>query len=118
MIEFKEETKIWVYVGHVDMRKSINGLVNLIVTELEQDPQDKSLYLFANKQKDKLKGIFWHENGFMLLYKRMERDRFTFPQDIHESSIEIDHKLLKWLLKGFDFYKLKQHPELVYTDYF
>ena len=118
MIEFSDDMKIWVYMGNVDMRKSINGLVTLVVDTLEQDPQAKALYLFCNKQKDKLKGIFWHDNGFILLYKRLERERFTFPQDINSSSIEIDNDLLKWLLKGFDFHKIKQHPELKYTEYF
>jgi len=118
MIEFSEDMKIFVYTGHVDMRKAMDGLAMLVVETLEKNPQDKALYLFCNKSRDKLKGLFWHENGFMLLYKRMERDKFTFPQDIHDSTIEIDNKLIKWLLKGFDFYKLKQHPELIYTDYF
>lgn len=118
MIEFPDDMKVLVYTETVDMRKSINGLVLLVVETLELDPQAKTLYLFCNKNKDKLKGIFWHENGFMLLYKRMERDRFTFPQDIHKSRLEIDTSLLKWLLKGFDFYRIKQHPELKYTEYY
>ena len=48
----------------------------------------------------------------------MEKERFTFPQNIHNDYIEIDSDLLKWLLHGFDFYKLKHHPELKMTHYF
>lgn len=100
------------------MRKSINGLVLMVVEFLKQDPQARALYLFCNKGRDKLKGILWDDNGFLLLYKRMERDRFTFPQDIHTSHVVIDQDLLKWLLKGFDFYKIKENPSLKYTQYF
>lgn len=118
MIQFSEEIKVWVYTGNVDMRKSINGLIMHVVETLELNPQDKALYLFCNKTRDKLKGLFWHDNGFMMLYKRMEKERFIFPQDIHRDCIEIDNGLLKWLLKGIDLYKIKQHPELKYTDCF
>ncbi len=118
MISVAEDIKILVCTQPIDMRKSINGLVVLIVETLKQDPQSRQMFLFYSKGKDKIKAILWDKNGFILLYKKMEKEKFTFPQNIHSDHIEIDSDLLKWLLHGFDFYRLKHHPELKFTQYF
>lgn len=103
----------------VDMRKSIDGLCMLVVASLHLNPQDKkTVYLFRNKAGDKFKAILWEDNGFMLLYKRLEKGRFKFPKGIGEDSYEIDADLFNWLTRGFDFYALKQHPELKTSDYY
>lgn len=118
MISFADDIKILICSQPIDMRKSIDGLVILVVDTLKQDPQAKQLYLFYNKTQNKLKGIFWDNNGFIMLYKKMERKKFIFPQDINSDYLEIDSDLFKWLLKGFDFYRIKHNPELKFTQYY
>lgn len=118
MIELSSDVKIFVYHQQIDMRKSIDGLSHLIVEALNLDPQAKALYLFRNKASDKFKAIFWDGNGFMLLYKRLERGRFKFPAKLEVDYYEIDADLFNWLRKGFDFYALKQHPELKISQYY
>jgi len=100
------------------MRKSIDGLVVLIVEALGLDPQANMMVLFRNKASDKFKAIFWDGDGFILLYKRKEKGRFKFPKDLSDNYYEIDADLFNWLRKGFDFYALKQHPELKYSQYY
>jgi len=118
MLSLAKDIKIYIYHRQVDMRKSINGLVLLIVEALELDPQANVMYLFHNKAGDKFKSIFWDGDGFILLYKRKEKGRFKFPKNITDSYYEIDADLFNWLRKGFDFYALKQHPELKYSEYY
>lgn len=118
MISIVADTKILICSQPIDMRKSIDGLVILVVEKLKQDPQARQLYIFYNKSRDKLKGIFWDENGFIMLYKKMEREKFIFPQVINGDHLEINSDLFKWLLKGFDFYRINHHPELKFTQYF
>lgn len=100
------------------MRKSINGLTLLVVDSMGLEPQSKILFLFHNKAGDKVKGILWHFDGFILLYKRKEKGKFKFPKDVAGNHYQIDNDLLQWLLRGFDFYALKDHPELKDTQYF
>lgn len=101
------------------MRKSIDGLSMLVVEALGLSPQAKTtLYLFRNRGGDKFKALLWEGNGFMLLYKRLEKGRFQFPKDIEEDYYEIDADLFNWLTRGFDFYRLKQHPELKTSAYY
>ena len=118
MITFSTDIKVYIYNDVVDMRKSINGLVLLVCESLSLDPQAKALYLFRNKLRDKVKAVLWDTNGFILLYKRLEKEKFKFPKHLPGSHYEIDTDLLQWLLKGFDFYALKQHPELKCSQYF
>ena len=118
MILLDSEVEIYVYTSAVDMRKSIDGLVLLVVESMSLEPQSKTLFLFHNKSNNKVKGIMWHFDGFILLYKRKEKGRFKFPKEISETHYQIDNDLLQWLLKGFDFYSLKHHPELKNSQYF
>lgn len=118
MIYLTAETKVLIYHQSIDMRKAINGLVMLTVDALECDPQNKTLYLFRNKSGDKFKGLIWDDDGFILLYKRKEKGRFIFPKSPPGDCYEIDADLFEWLRKGFDFYSLKQHPELKSSCYY
>ena len=118
MINLNEDLKIFIYNANVDMRKSINGLTLIVLEEMKLDPQDKILYLFANKAKDKFKAILWEGDGFLLIYKRLEQSKFKFPKNIDGNYYEIDADLFAWLRKGFDFYSLKFSPELKKSKYF
>lgn len=118
MITIDADVQIFIYHKAIDMRKSIDGLSLLVVEAMKLDPQAKSLYLFRNKASDKFKAIFWDTDGFVLLYKRRESGRFKFPNDVATDYYEIDSDLFNWLRKGFDFYALKQHPELKISSYY
>ena len=61
--------QILLYNKTVDMRKSIDGLSIIISEHLHLNPSDGSIHIFYNKQYDKLKMLYWHKNGFNLLYK-------------------------------------------------
>ncbi len=70
---------IFDYRHPVDMRKQIDGLATIVSMSLQRDPADRSLYLFINLGRDKIKLLIWHLNGYWLLYKRLERQRFQWP---------------------------------------
>lgn len=118
MIVFDKKTKILIYHQPIDMRKSIDGLTYLVTGAMQHDPLDKTIYLFRNKSGDKFKAIFWDANGFIMLYKRLEKGRFIFPKTITSDTYEIDVDLFQWLSKGFDFYAIKYQSELKYSQYF
>ena len=117
MISVSDDIKILVCTQPIDMRKQINGLIMLVIDTLKQNPQSKQMFVFFGKTKDKVKAILWDTNGFILLYKKLEKEKFVFPQHIH-SPIEITNDLLQALLRGLDFYRIKQHPDLNITQYF
>lgn len=109
---------IYVSLVPIDMRKSIDGLLALVAEQLKMNPQEGNLFLFCNRDRKKVKGIYWDKNGFMLIYKRLERGRFQFPCKAILGHVEISQKELSWLLAGFNFTKMALHPELNFTDYY
>lgn len=97
------------------MRKQINGLAGIVQEDLQKDPFSGSLFLFCNKQRRLLKILYWERNGFCLWLKRLERDRFPWP-DTEEQSRSITVRELRMLLDGIDFWRA--HENLHYSAVF
>ena len=93
---------IWFYQYPVDFRKQIDGLVILVSDKLELDPVSGQLFIFRNRQANKLKLLWWDSNGFWLFYKRVEKGRFKLP-DITEATLSLCKDQLSVLLAGLDF---------------
>ena len=104
LIPESEKTPLFVRPGITDMRKQISGLTALIQEELESDPFASCLFLFCNRQKRILKGIWWDHNGFCMWQKRLEKDRFPWPT-VEGEARQINIEELKMLLAGIDFWK-------------
>ena len=80
MLKFSEQVSVFLACGDTDMRKSINGLSFLVQNSFELDPFEKALFVFCNKQRNRLKILTWDDNGFWLHLKRLERGRFKWPK--------------------------------------
>lgn len=108
--------KIWLANTPVDFRKGINGLCDLMVADFNQ-PINGSIYVFYNHNKDKLKLLAYHRNGFMLVYKRLDKKKFSVKKN-ENGLIELSEKQLSWLLAGLNWIEMSEMPELSYDDYF
>ena len=106
--------KVYLYNQPVDMRKAMNGLATLVEQEMHLSPFSKSIFVFTNKRRDKLKMLVWERNGFVVWYKRLEKQRFQWFKDDKSRSISI--KELNWLLDGYDIFKFKPHQALKFDS--
>jgi transposase len=104
---------VYLRPGQCDMRKAINGLSIIVEESMVQDPLSGSLFLFCNRQRRILKCLYWDRNGFCLWQKRLERDRFPWPQTT-EAARQITTEELRMLLSGIDFFAA--HRELSYSS--
>jgi transposase len=104
---------IYVRPGVTDLRKAINGLSVIASEQMEADPLSGSLFLFCNRYRRVLKCLYWDRNGFCLWHKRLERDRFPWPQS-EEQITEIGGEQLKMLLDGIDF--RHAHQKILYSS--
>lgn len=59
------------------MRKSIDGLAGIVENELELNPLEPALFVFCNRGRDKIKILYWENNGFVLWYKRLEKQNLN-----------------------------------------
>lgn len=107
-----EQYSIFLHRDKIDFRKSIDGLCAIIKHEMLQNPMQKSLFLFRNKNRDKIKILYWDDTGYALWYKRLEKNLFPWPIEMEDKTIYISHKQFSWLLQGIDSWKIKPHAKL------
>lgn len=107
--------KIWLASEAVDFRLSINGLTLWVSEELQANPQE-GIFIFYNKRKDRIKLLAWHRNGFVLIYKRLERGHFKLPPDF-SNPFSLDDRQLSWLLAGLDWYEMSHWDTLAFESY-
>lgn len=100
----------------IDFRKSINGLSARVEQELALNPFGLALYVFINRQRNKIKVLYWHRNGFCLWLKRLEAEKFAWPRDCETATQTISLHEFEWLLEGFDLWANKPHKTLNYTS--
>lgn len=78
-------SKVYIATGYSDLRKGIDGLANVIKFQFELDPFQKDvLFLFCGRRTDRIKGLVWEGDGFLLLYKRLNVGRFHWPRNAAE----------------------------------
>lgn len=109
------DTRVFLGLGVTDMRKSINGLSALVEAQFDLDPFSGHLFVFSNRRRHIVKMLYWDRNGFCIWSKRLEKDRFKWP-DRQGESLEIDFRQLNWLLDGLDFLRIKAHKRLRYSS--
>lgn len=98
---FEKISHIYIQVEPCDLRKGIDGYAALVNSEFNMDPMDSnSLYIFCNRNHNKLKCLYYDGTGFWLLYKRLESGTFKWSKSADEKFLEISEQQLKWLLEG------------------
>ena len=105
--------RVFLKLGVTDMRKAINTLSMLVQDEMKMDPFGRSLYVFCNRRLDIMKILYWDSNGFCLWQKRLEKQKFPWPETETEAQ-EISHEELGMLLRGIDFFHA--HKEMHYQQ--
>ena len=99
------------HCGAIDFRKSINGLAAVVEHELGLNAFANAVFVFANRRRDRIKILGWDVNGFWLLHKRLESERFVWPR-AQQEVIELTVQQLDWLLQGIDIQAIQTHRAL------
>ena len=102
----------------VDFRKGIDGLSAVVEGSLELNPFDRQLFVFCNRNRDKVKVLYWEDSGFCLWQKRLETDLFHWPERTPGQALNISSLELNWLLDGYDITRMKPHKKLHYSSVF
>ena len=91
---------VYLCCGCTDMRKSINGLMTLVQESFSLDPFADALFVFCNRNRNRLKILEWDGDGFWLYFKRLERGRFRWPSEGDTSTMVLDVNELSCLIDG------------------
>ncbi|MGH8703670.1 MAG: IS66 family insertion sequence element accessory protein TnpB [Burkholderiales bacterium] len=106
---------MYLHRAPIDMRKQMDGLSILAKEVMQLDPLSGALFAFINRRRDKLKLLMWERNGFIVWYKRLERDRFHWPRRVDETVLTLTGEQLNWLLDGYDVWRMKPHAALHFS---
>lgn len=107
--------QVYLYRKPVDFRKSYRGLAAIVELELEHNPFEGHLYAFVNRRRNKIKCLYWEDNGFVLYYKSLVKEKFKWPKP-DEEVISINGEQMNWLLDGYDISKMTPHKKLHYSS--
>ena len=102
MLMFNNVPSVYLCRQFVDFRKSINGLSAIVEMQLELPATNGAVFVFCNKNRNKLKILYWDKTGFALWYKRLERERFKWPTQVDDDKLSLSEQQLHWLLQGHD----------------
>jgi transposase len=105
------KVRIFIRPGITDLRKGSNGLTVIVQEEMQADPFSGHVYLFCNRERKLLKAVYWDRTGFWLSQKRLEKERYPWPET-KEAVQELSGEELRMLLNGIDFFKA--HKPLYY----
>ena len=101
MLSLPSQARVYLCVAPTDLRKSFDGLSGLVQTVFGRDVLEGHLFLFLNRRRDRLKALFWDEDGLVLWYKRLEAGTFELPRvgaDCRQ--VELGARKLSMLLAG------------------
>ena len=96
-------TRIYLALGSTDMRKGFEGLYGLVRDRLQLEPLSGHLFLFCNKARNRTKVLFWDGSGLWICAKRLEKGRFSWPNDEEQQvRVILSHEELALLLGGIE----------------
>jgi len=111
MLSLPAGTQVYLACGTTDLRKSIDGLASLVQEQFQLSPFSANLFVFCNRERNKLKILHWDHAGFWLYYRRLERGTFQWPQDGTTPHV-IGGRELRWLLDGLSLTQRQAHREV------
>lgn len=95
-------SKIVILIGRCDLRKGIDGLCAMIKAHYGQEPLEKgTLFLFCGTRKDRLKGVMWAGDRYILIYIRLSEGSFKWPRTEDEARALSGEEFMR-LMDGFD----------------
>ena len=115
--DISSNQQVYLVTGYTDLRRSIDGLAMIIQGQLRLDPFSSALFLFCGRRRDRIKGLLWERDGFLLLYKRLDNGQFQWPRNETEAKL-LTPQQTRWLLEGLTINQPKAirdgQPGLIY----
>ena len=106
--------KIVIAVGKTDMRRGVDGLSAVIRLKYGMDPLEKgTLFLFCGIRRDRIKGLMWTGDRFIMLYIRLAEGRFSWPRTADEARSVSGQEFMR-LMDGYSIDPSigpRRHPE-------
>lgn len=113
MLTLALPNQVYLCVEPTDMRASFDRLAMIVREQLQHDPLDGSLFVFRSKRRDRIKLLYWDQDGYAIWMKRLEQGSFQFPNPSTSAdalSLTISATELSLILSGIDLDSVKRRP--------
>lgn len=114
MLSLSLPGRVFLCTVPTDMRKSFDSLAALVQQQLGQDPLSGDLFVFRGKRGDRLKLLYWDQDGLAIWYKRLEQGTFALPAvdgqrvQVGAHGLVLRPAELAMLLDGIDLASVKR----------
>lgn len=107
VLSLPARSRVFLARGATDMRKSFDGLCNLVRHAFDLDPFEGDVFVFLNRRRNYVKLLVWDDNGFWICAKRLEGGTFEHwsPEVGDATHVQIDRARLAMLLEGIELKK-------------
>lgn len=112
MLSLPPSVRIFVAREAVDMRKAFDTLAELVVNVIDEDPRSGHLFVFFNRDRNRVKILYWDRSGYWLLAKRLEVGQFRIYDQARggKGGFEMSTTDLALLLEGIDLRGARRRP--------
>lgn len=107
--------RVYIACGRTDLRYGVMGLASLVKLKYRLDPYDKgTLFLFCGRRTDRIRGLVWEGDGFLLISKALFNGHFQWPRNTEELR-SLTHEQYRLLMDGFTIDKgiNEGHPKYI-----
>ena len=110
MLSVSSGVKIFLYNGVADLRRGFDGLAAIVEDAMGENPLSGSLYIFLNRRGNRIKALYWDNDGYAIWYKRLERGRFEMPkaEGFEGTRLEITASQLSLILEGIELASVRR----------
>jgi transposase len=109
MLSLPLPVRIFLCTQPADMRRSFDGLAQMVREFLGSDPLSGHLFVFRSKRGDRLKLLYWDSDGLAIWYKRLEQGSFPMPPaPASGRAVELRAAELAMLLDGVDLQSVRR----------
>jgi len=113
MLGISEGTQFYICQRYVRMNMGINGLFNIVRSEMELPPLSGAVFIFFSKNRQQVKMLRWDTDGFLLYHKRLERGTFELPLfKAGENRATIPYRTLSAILSGISLKSVRYRKRL------
>jgi transposase len=105
MLSLPANAKVFICTQPVNMKQSFDGLGALVQNLFEESSTSGAFFAFFNKQKDRMKVLYWDGDGFAIWYKHLQKGSFTIRAFTTQT---IDRREFLMMLEGVEPKRLQK----------
>jgi transposase len=118
MLSLPSVIKIYLHAAPVNLHFSFDRLAGIVREEMGRDPLSGHLFVFRNRRGDRLKLLLWDDDGWLLLYKRLETGVFKFPAVSSDTrAVQVSIAELSLLLWGIEADTVRRHKRFSLSEH-